>query len=227
MPRAPRRRSPRHRPGLLTRLRRARRRPAARWALALAAAVAAGAVTHLALSDVRAQLAAIEEAPVVVATRAVAPGAPLGPADVAVARWPAALVPDGALTDPPLGRAPTVALARGEPVLTSRLAPQGVAGTAARLPAGTRAVGVPLAPHAVVLEPGDRVDVLAAVDPGLAGTAPAVVLTAAAVVVDVGDGRATVAVPVDVVGRVTAALAHGVVDLALTPGVVSDAPAGS
>lgn len=209
---------PRRRPGWTTRLRRLRRRRGARWALAGLAAIVAGLATQVVLADVRAELAAVERAAVVVATRAVPAGTPLGPDDVGVVDWPAALVPDGALGEPPLGRAAAVDLAAGEPVLEARLAPPGVSGRAAGLPAGTRAIGVPLPPHAVPLRPGDRVDVLATVEPTTAGTAPAVVLVVAATVVDVAEGRATVAVPAADVTRVAAALAHGVVDLVLTPG---------
>jgi Flp pilus assembly protein CpaB len=167
---------------------------------------------------VRAELAAGGRTPVVVATRAVAAGTAVSSADVDLVEWPTPLVPDGALTEPPLGRAPAVDLAAGEAVLGSRLAPEGVAGAAARLPPGTRAIGIPRPPHAVALRPGDRVDVLATVAGATAGTAPAVVLSAAATVVDVAEGRATVAVAADDGTRVAAALTHGVVDLVLTPG---------
>ncbi|MGH9138594.1 MAG: RcpC/CpaB family pilus assembly protein, partial [Acidimicrobiales bacterium] len=94
-------------------------------------------------------------------------------------------------------------------------------GPAALVPAGHRALALPVtagvgAPSVVV---GDRVDVLAAFDmldePDTADVDPAGVVTAGAVVVDVGESAVTVAVPEDDAPRVAFAAARGTVTLAL------------
>ncbi|HEX7276722.1 MAG TPA: hypothetical protein VF244_05050, partial [Acidimicrobiales bacterium] len=78
---------------------------------------------------------------------------------------------------------------------------------------------------------GDTVDVLATFDPAGAaeGVAPTFPVAVAALVVDVGDESAAVAVTPDEAARVAFALASGVVTLALaSPAAVSESssPAG-
>jgi len=99
--------------------------------------------------------------PVVVAKSTIRAGAVVSPADLTVERRPAALVPDGALTTKPRGpRRAAVDLAAREAVVADRLQ---VGGTvAAKVPEGHSAVTLAVEGGLPPVEPGDRVDVLAA-----------------------------------------------------------------
>ncbi len=104
--------------------------------------------------------------PVVVAAADLRPGLVLGPADLAVARWPADLAPPEGLARSPAdltGRALAGPLRSGEPVTDVRLVGPGLT---ALLDPGQQAVPVRLADLAVAasLRAGDRVDVLATTD---------------------------------------------------------------
>src|SRR5918998_6063707 len=68
--------------------------------VALLRRLAAGVLATLALVLALAPGPDADGVPVVVAAADVAAGATLGPADLAVRRWPAELVPGGALPDP-------------------------------------------------------------------------------------------------------------------------------
>ena len=203
-------------PGIVARrwARRARRSPAAWWSCA--AVVAVLAVTRVGAWG--------ESRTVVVASGDLPPGHVVTLADVTVERWPVAVVPAGALADVPVGRTVTTPIVAGEAVVARRVAPDGLDGVAALLPEGHRAVAVPAAidgfgagvpPLAV----GDRVDVLATfdvyVDEGGSGAEPTGVVAAEALVVDVGDGAVTVAVPERDAPQVAFAAARGTVTLAL------------
>ena len=89
---------------------------------------------------------------------------------------------------------------------------------AARLPAGTRAMAIPVVPGtAPALVLGDRVDVLVALAPEAAGDGPpGFALATDVLVVDVSDAAVTVAVPADTAPRIAVALGAGAVTLALT-----------
>jgi hypothetical protein len=115
-------------------------------------------------------------------------------------------------------------------VVAARLAPAGLVGAAALVPAGERAVAVPTGPAPTPpLVVGDRVDVLAVLPAAPAPEAgdrprgvgapgvsdPAFALVEQAAVVDVADGVVTVAVPEADAPRVAWALGHGSVVLAL------------
>lgn len=195
-------------------LRRAFRSPRAWWACA--AAVALLAALHVGRLDeeAAARRAAWGAATVVVvATADLDPGAVIGPDDVRLDRWPAAVVAPGAVTEPPVGRTVVAPILAGEAVAARRLAPEGLGAVAALLPDGARAVAIPtgggygldVPPVAV----GDRVDVLATAD------GPAAVLARAALVVHVGETATTVAVPETDLPAVTEALTRGTVALAL------------
>jgi len=168
--------------------------------------------------------------PVVVATRPVETGAVLRPADVAVRAVPAAFLPDdpvGAAADA-VGRTVVVALFPGVPVVRSHLAPDGLRGVAALLPPGTRAVAVPAGGASAPVRTGDLVDVLATFDPTSSpspGGEPTFAVATAALVVDVSDDSATVAVGPDEARRVAFAVSHGVVTLAVAPVSGTSTPA--
>jgi Flp pilus assembly protein CpaB len=149
--------------------------------------------------------------PVAVAARPVTAGAVIGPADVVVRDLPASVVPASALRRAPVGRAALAPLARDEVVTAGRLAPEGVSGVAALLPAGARALAVPVGPGTPPLRRGDRVDVLVTLD----GEPTFAVAAAAEVLALATDKAVTLAVTPDEAPRVAFALAQGTVTLAL------------
>ena len=156
-----------------------------------------------------------EPATVVVAARDLAAGDTIGAGDAELRRVPAAVVPDDAATEVPLGAVVTQPVFAGEVVLAGRLAPDGLSGVAALLPAGSRAVAIPADPAIVPpLDPGDAVDVhvAAALDGGFAVP---VLVTARAPVVEVTDHAVTIAVPASQVPVVASAATSGLVFLAL------------
>ena len=215
---------------------RLRRSPLPFWVLSLALAVFTGlTVSRLVqeASDRAARLGGLID--VNVAARPVDAGAVLRPADITVRRLPADALPDGALASSPAGKVALVPLVPGEAVLRSKLAPEGLRGVAALVPAGQRALAVPVDPGGLAVRLGDRVDVLATFDvvddPSTAGqlgtgaqpavaasghAAPTFPVAESALVVDVGDETVTVAVQPDEAPRVAFALARGSVTLALT-----------
>lgn len=168
---------------------------------------AAGALAALALVLALAPGGDANGVPVVVAAVDVAAGATLRPADLAVRRWPAELVPAGSLPDPGAaeGRVLVGAARAGEPITDTRLA-----GATAGVPPGAAAVPVRLADPgaAALLQPGSRVDVVT-----VGGeTGEPVVLAAAASVLAVlppeapSSGRLVlVALPSAIAARVAAA----------------------
>ena len=203
---------------------RLRRSPLGFWALALALSLASGLTVSRLVGEAarRAQrLGGLVDVPVT--TRSVGAGRPLGPGDVAVRRLPAAVLPAGRPAHRPEGRVTLVPLVRGEVVLATRLAPDGLRGVAALVPPGHRALAVPAEPGGLSLRPGDRVDVLATFDLAAGVTrggegegAPTFPVATAALVVDVTGEAVTVAVPPAQAPRVAFALARGTVTLALT-----------
>src|SRR5918997_760003 len=147
--------------------------------------------------------------PVVVAAADVTAGSTLGPADLVVRRWPAELVPGGALPDPAgaEGRVLVGAARAGEPITDTRLAgPTAALGA----PAGGAAVPVRLADAgaAALLVPGSTVDVVTV---GGESGEPLVLATAAAVLAVLppdspSSGRLVlVAMPSGIAARVAAA----------------------
>ena len=137
-----------------------------------------------------------------VVARPVAAGATLAADDVRLARLPAAAVPDAEPAADPAGLTARVDLVPGEVLLAQRL---GRRGLAALLPPGGRALAVPRAAGTPPLEPGQRVDLLAAGE---------VVVTAASVLA-VDDSGTTVAVPEPAAPAVAEAIAAGAVTLSL------------
>ncbi len=163
---------------------------------------------------------------VVVARRRLDVGAVVRAGDVTTASWPSALVPRGAVDDVDAieGRTVVDAIQADEAVRTERLAPDGLRGVAALIPAGWRALAVPAGSAPLTLSVGDRVDLDAAVADAIAGPSsstssssisPAFVVAANALVVAVDDRSVTVAVPADDAPRVALGIATGSVVPAL------------
>jgi pilus assembly protein CpaB len=108
---------------------------------------------------------------VVVTTREIDRGAVLSEDSVTVLTVPERFAPPGAVRDPEraVGRIVVAPLAEGEVLTRLRLAGGGSGPTAATIPAGMRAVQVPVA-FAVGVRPGDLVDVIATFGGGGAHT---------------------------------------------------------
>ena len=105
-------------------------------------------------------------APVVVASEEIAPGTALSTSVVKTVSWPQELVPPGA---PPnyeavKDRVVIVPVSKGEPILMTKLAPEGtIAGLGGLLSEGNRAISVrvdDVSGNAGFIKPGDHVDVL-------------------------------------------------------------------
>ncbi|HKA83985.1 MAG TPA: SAF domain-containing protein [Acidimicrobiales bacterium] len=204
-------------------VRRALARSAVRRAAVLSLAVATGLVVVSLVSSADAARQRWGRArPVVVATRDLAPGDIVDASAVEVRRLPEAAVTPAALAEPPSGSVVRQPVAAGEPLVAERLAPEGLTGVAALVPAGHRAVAIPIGPLAAPpLTIGDLVDVLAVVPlptdgrPPRSAEPPSFPLVEAAPVVDVGDQSIAVAVPEADAPRVAWVLANGSVVLAL------------
>lgn len=193
------------------------------WSTTLAVAGATGLFVSHQVSEASARaarLGGLRDVPVT--ARPIAAGKVLDAGDVVMRRLPSAAVPDGAVARSPVGRPTSVPLAAGEVLLAEKLAPDGARGVAALLPAGMRALAVPVDPAGLALERGHRVDVLATFDVELAGDrgadagAPTFPVATDAVVLDAGEESVTIAVSPDEAPRVAFAISRGTVTLALT-----------
>jgi Flp pilus assembly protein CpaB len=236
---------PAHPPGLRARLGLAGRRPSpapsarlvlgstpawwharpgrrARWAAAAVLAVAAVGLVTSATSRAHATLAGYGHLErVAVTTHRLDPGAVVGSGDVTWRELPPAAIAAEASTDSPVGRTVVAPMAAGEVVSRLRLAPDGLGPLAALVPAGDRAVAIPLRPSSLPLQPGDRVDVVAPRpaaadrDGGAGRGGGATVVARAAPVLRVQSDSVVVAVPQGEREAVAAALAQGTPVLAL------------
>lgn len=104
--------------------------------------------------------------PVVVASRDIAEGEKLERVALSVAQWPAGTAPDSAFTtiDSAVGRVARVAVFKGEPIVSGRLAPPGTGpGLEVKITPGKRAMAVKIndvAGLSGLIQPNSRVDVL-------------------------------------------------------------------
>ena len=192
------------------------RPPPLRAVLAVALAVACGLVVLRTTG--RAEAAADRygrTATAWVLDSTVEPGDVLGAGDLVVESRPASFLPSGAVEEDPVGRRVTEVLRPGEVVVEHRLAGGDRRGAAALVPEGWRAVAVPALEAALPVEVGQRVDVLAALDPTDTGAVGSTVAEDGVVVHVAEDATVTVAVTPAQAARIVAALASGVVALAL------------
>ena len=200
----------------LTRLRR-RRRPVVFWTVVATLAAVTGTVVARTAADAEAALDRYgTRVRVAVVARAVPVGAVLAPEDVVVREVPVALVPVGALGEVPVGRTAVVALVEGEVVVAERIAPGGLSGPSALLPAGTAGVTVARGEASPPLALGDAVDVVATFAPSGAGPGTTAVVANAARVVHVDEAAVTLAVPSGDAARVASAHAEATVSLVLS-----------
>jgi Flp pilus assembly protein CpaB len=183
-----------------TRLRLAAR-PLAYWVVTVVLAVVLATVVGRATTTAaRAQRQWGATTRVLVAQRDLLPGDVLDASDASLRALPVGLVADGVLTRLPAHAVVAAPIARGEPIHPMRLGRAAASDVAALLPARTRGVALAV-PPGLPLRAGDAVDVVAT----LTGT----VVATDATVVHVGDGSAVVAVPVEALGPVAAAVADG------------------
>lgn len=196
-----------------------RRRPRYRRVLVAALAGVCGAgVASVVQHAERAAAAWGAQVPVLVATRDIDAGDLLDERNTRVAHLPEILVPDGALAERPGRRRVVDDVYAGEVLHRARLAPGARSAVAARLPAGTVAVAVPvetgLVPPLVI---GDHVDVLVALGADAARDGPpGFALATGAPVVDVTDTAVTIAIPDATAPRLAVAFGAGAITLALT-----------
>jgi Flp pilus assembly protein CpaB len=201
-----------------SRLRRLVRHPLVYWTVAIALTfVTVSAVQRSTTSADAARRRWGEGHAVVVATRELAIGALIGPDDVTIASWPDAVVPAGALRDPPIGRTVTATIEPGEAVGGARVAPEGLHGIAALVPRGSRAMAIPIGGAAPAVAPGDTVDLIAGFDAVATGNgeAPSFPVATGALVLGVDEHQVVVAVMEADVPRVAFAITAGTVVVAV------------
>lgn len=209
-------------------MRRLARSPVAYWAAVLALACTTAVTVSRLVGRAEAQAARFGRLrPAVTATGPLELGAVVGPGDVTVRSVPAHFLPEGALgsASEAVGRTVVVPVVRGAQVTAANLAPAGLSGVGALLPDGARGVAVPSGAETPPLRRGDRVDVLATLDPPPPGREPTFAVAEAALVVDVAPAAATLAVTPDEARRVAYAVAAGLVTLTLTAEVTPAGPA--
>lgn len=202
----------RPRPGIVGRL----GPPTRRSALVAGLALLTSAVTYTTLRDASAARERLgTTTAVAVLTTDIAAGSQLGAGDVTVAEWPVAMVPDGAVTEPPVGATVRADVYAGEVLVAARLATTGSTGAGALVPPGHRGVAVPTDGAALPVRPGDVVDVIASFDPLAVDGDPVAVVARSGTVIAVDERAVTVAVTGEEATRVGFALANGRVSLAL------------
>jgi Flp pilus assembly protein CpaB len=201
---------------LAVRARRAFVRPVVRRTLVTVVALVTGVAVASALRSADAARRGWGTArPVAVATRDLAVGDVVTAAATDVHDLPEAVVPPRALGLPPVGAVVRHPVVAGEPLVADRLAPLGLTGPAALVPAGSRALAVPVGPlGAPPLEVGDLVDLVGVLPPESGGSVGEP-LASTVPVVAVDEGTATVAVPREDAPGVADALVQGAVVIAL------------
>ena len=177
--------------------RRIRHHPLVRIGTAFVVALIAFSVLqHTAATAVDAQRRWGEQRTIAVARHRIVIGDVIDADAITTQSWPKGVIPAGAIDGSPVGRTVVAAIEPGEAVLAARLAPSGLSGVAALVPAGWRALAIPVGPAVVTLTVGDRVDLIAGFDvsKATADQAPAFTVAHDALVVAVDERRVTVAV---------------------------------
>ena len=184
-----------------------------RWRLLTAAVtlIVVGATLAAVRSAESARAAWTDQVLVTTTTRDLAPGEILSSDDLKEVSLPAAAVPSGAsprsVTEL-VGQLVRVPMVAGEVVVSARLGNEGLSPAAARLPPASRAVAIALGEARPPLQPGDRVDLVAA---GARSATTSRTVARLVEVLDVGDQTVTVIVPVAQVPEVVVAAVDGVV----------------
>ncbi len=155
---------------------------------------------------------------VIVATRDIKAGERIEAGDVRAEERPLAVIPAGALSDPPIGHVASAPIMRDEPLVAARVAGGGMSAIAALVPPGDVGIAVPVDAGTLAVSVGDAVEVMATFDPDSIEGPPTIVVAPRAVVIDVRDTAATLAMPEADAQRVAFALATGVVTVVLLGG---------
>ena len=119
--------------------------------------------------------ARVATAPVVIAQKDMAEGAPIDRMAVVVAQWPVGTIPAGAFTsiDSVAGRVTRVSVFKGEALVPGRLAPDGTGpGLEVKITPGKRAAAIRIndvSGIAGLIQPNSRVDILVVMDGGEKG----------------------------------------------------------
>lgn len=167
------------------------RSPVAYWAFAVLLAIVTVTTVELQRRSLDRREHALGPTTVVaVAVADIAAGGRLRPDDVELRRVPRSIVPDDALRSVPPDARVRTDIAAGEVIIDRRLTPGPTSATAAAIPAGWRALAVPLPPGGLHLVAGDRVDLLSLTSEGAS-----TVIVTDGVVLDADQDGATVAVP--------------------------------
>lgn len=157
---------------------------------------------------------------VVVADRDIGLGALVSADDVSERSMPDRFVPaDAPDTEAEvLGRLIVLPAVADLPLVPGHLAPEGATGLGTLVPTDARAVAIPNTSSSTPVVAGDRVDILATLDPAAApDLEPTFVVAAAALVIDVSEAAVTLAVSPEEAKRVTYATVQGAVSLSLLP----------
>ena len=198
---------------------RIRRRPIVYWSLTGALALVTGLIVSGAVADARdARSAYGTTRVVIVATRDIKAGERIEAGDVRAEERPLAVIPAGALSDPPIGQVASAPIMRDEPLVAARVAGGGMSAIAALVPPGDVGIAVPVDAGTLAVSVGDAVEVMATFDPDSIEGPPTIVVAPRAVVIDVRDTAATLAMPEADAQRVAFALATGVVTVVLLGG---------
>jgi Flp pilus assembly protein CpaB len=179
--------------------------------VATVAALSAGLVVDRANDAEAARRRWGHDRPVAVAAVDLPAGRRIVPTDVRIERWPQAIGPPDALGAVTPGTIVSSAISAGEPFVSHRLGRPRGGPVAAVLAPGRRAVTVPTGDVPPPVEPGDRVDLVAA---GLA--LDAVVVARDAEVVQTPEQAVVVAVDAAELDAVAGALVNGTVVIAVS-----------
>jgi pilus assembly protein CpaB len=141
--------------------------------VAIVLAVTTGLLTLRYLNSVNqtAQVAVVESKPVVIASRDIPTRAKITPDMLTLVKRPANQVEPGAISDPHLaiGDVSLIAIPMNSTITDSKIGQPAAVGLTARIKPGMRAVTIPVDAIKSVnglIQPGDRVDVLASVQKG-------------------------------------------------------------
>ena len=188
------------------------RRPAFYWIVAVTLSVSTAWLASDVIADAeRARHQWGERRTVLVARHLIEAGETVTLGQVVERDLPLVAIPPGSVHDLEPGRTAVTAILPGEVLLGRRLSGTG---EAQLIPAGTAAVAVAIGPGSPPLEPGDLVQLWATLDP-FAAVAASEPVAHDAVVLDVGDSHALIAVRRVELGPTTLALGQGAVTVAL------------
>lgn len=196
------------------------RQVARRRVLSLVLAAGVTLAVHGTLSNADSARQSWGETVSVVMTRtAINGGEAMTNSSLKLIKVPRALVPSSALTAVPSGRRARTPLDRGEIVTAAKVAEPSAGPITSRLSPGTQAVTVPLGDSPAPLAPGDLVDVYGIV-PDRSGpmttSAHMVVVARSAVVMELSDSAATLAVAAGEVAATVEGIASGSLRIVIT-----------